>query len=339
MFEAIWNFFKRLGEMISDWFNSFFGPGDYIDPDPPQEEPPVEEPIDREPSKFAFIIGINIYNDPDISLGGCVNDVQTMWDLLTEFYGFDPSNIRTVTDERATRQNIIDGMNWLVRNRIPGDELVLHFSGHGSQVVDLDGDELSDGLDEIIIPHDFSWDLPLTDDQIHAIFSQIPEGAYLTFVCDSCHSGTMTRGVTRFDKVGDAEKSNNKEKEGKVLKWLGDGNEKFVCPPIDISLRAANRALSVNSFGQKNKDVESQNHILLAGCGEDEYSSDAFIDGMYQGALTAAFDMAIRNDPYRPMIEIHREIVEILLNSGFDQNPKLVGNSELSSDRIIFGGN
>ena len=45
-------------------------------------------------------------------------------------------------------------MNWLVRGAQPNDSLFFHYSGHGSQQQDHDGDEV-DGTDETICPVDY----------------------------------------------------------------------------------------------------------------------------------------------------------------------------------------
>ena len=46
-----------------------------------------------------------------------------------------------------TKENIIRAMQWLVSEAQPNDSLFFHYSGHGGQTKDLDGDE-ADGYDE-----------------------------------------------------------------------------------------------------------------------------------------------------------------------------------------------
>jgi hypothetical protein len=50
---------------------------------------------------------------------------------------------------RPTKSNILLAMRWLVYGCSSGDSLVFHFSGHGAQVKDQDGDEL-DKEDEAV---------------------------------------------------------------------------------------------------------------------------------------------------------------------------------------------
>ena len=98
----------------------------------------------------ALLVGVNKYKLPGSDLQGCVNDITNIRDVLLKYFGFSVKNIRVLADGRATKKAIFDRLNWLVKDAKPGDRLLFHFSGHGSQIRDRDGDELKDGLDEII---------------------------------------------------------------------------------------------------------------------------------------------------------------------------------------------
>ncbi len=144
--------------------------------------------------KKALLVGINRYPDPGNELKGCVNDVRQMAETLKSRYGFPgDGNMRILTDARATTKAILDGLAWLAAGASPGDSLVFHYSGHGSQVPDRNGDETTDRLDEILCPYDLDWDHPLTDDDLAAACAGIPQGALLTVILDCCHSGTGLR--------------------------------------------------------------------------------------------------------------------------------------------------
>ncbi|KAK2467493.1 hypothetical protein APHAL10511_000348 [Amanita phalloides] len=71
-------------------------------------------------------------------------------------------------------------MRWLVRDTRRGDSFLFHYSGHGGQTRDLDGDE-SDGLDEVIYPVDYQENGRIVDDDMHAIMvKSLPPGCSLT---------------------------------------------------------------------------------------------------------------------------------------------------------------
>src|SRR3954470_20636292 len=115
----------------------------------------------------ALLIGINEYKNVN-HLRGCVNDVHNMSRLLTDVFGFDSKNIRTLLDRKATKSEVQKGQKWLFQGTGPGDRVVMHFSGHGSFVPDEDGDE-ADGADEIVCLYDMDFsneDSYLLDDEI-----------------------------------------------------------------------------------------------------------------------------------------------------------------------------
>lgn len=266
----------------------------------------------RAPIKKALLVGINIYK-PELgaNLQGCVNDVENIRKLLVDNFKFLPENIRVLVDERAVKAAIIERLKWLLGGAKAGDELVFDFSGHGSQVRDRNGDELEDQLDEILCPHDLDWDDPLTDDILADLFKQLPEGVYLTMICDSCHSGSISRSMSQI--------YNNRSKS--------------IRAPFDIRSRSCDKILPKNKMGQKNKGT--QRHLLMSGCKDNQTSSDAYIDGRYQGAFTWALTKTIRENPGIQWNKAHEKTVELL--SGYTQEPQLSGDANVIF-RKVFGG-
>jgi hypothetical protein len=82
-------------------------------------------------------------------------------------------------------------LNWLVSGARPDDHLLFHYSGHGSQQRDKDGDE-GDGKDETIVPCDYQTAGMMSDDELRRMLVlPLPEGCRLTCIFDCCHSGTQ----------------------------------------------------------------------------------------------------------------------------------------------------
>ncbi|MEG4810521.1 caspase family protein [Microcoleus sp. F8-D3] len=83
--------------------------------------------------KLALLVGVDKY--PDSPLRGCLTDVELQRELLTYRFGFAPSDILTLTDAQATRDNIETAFaTHLTQQAKPGDVVVFHFSGCGSRV-------------------------------------------------------------------------------------------------------------------------------------------------------------------------------------------------------------
>src|SRR5262245_40319604 len=146
-------------------------------------------------TKRALLIGINNYRAVP-KLQGSLNDIVTMKQVLITRWGFREENIRFLTDEQATRDGILAALTQFVSETGPQDLVYIHYSGHGSQVADLNGDEPDDKLDETLVPQDGrTGSVPdITDDELDVIFSKLPtKNAFI--VLDSCHSGTATRSL------------------------------------------------------------------------------------------------------------------------------------------------
>ncbi|GAB4844260.1 Metacaspase-1 [Ancistrocladus abbreviatus] len=145
--------------------------------------------------KKALICGIS-YRYSRYELKGCINDAKCMRYLLINKFQFPPDSILMLTEEEAdphripTKHNMMMALHWLVTGCQPGDSLVFHYSGHGSQQRDYDGDE-ADGYDETLCPLDFETQGMIVDDEINdTIVRPLPPGVKLHAIIDACHSGT-----------------------------------------------------------------------------------------------------------------------------------------------------
>jgi hypothetical protein len=234
--------------------------------------------------KKALLVGINAYPSPN-ELQGCVNDVTNVRDILIKYFDFKSDEIRVLVDDRATYINIVERLGWLTQDAGEYEKLVFHYSGHGSQIVDRDGDELRDNMDEILCPVDFDWDSNfLADDQLARIFKGVPKGK-LEVILDSCHSGTATRNMTSppMVRIGDIEISDYRK-------------SRSILPPVDIQCRIDEDKEYVKTriLRGVSKEEEALGHVLYAGCKDYQTCADAYIGGSYNGAFTYYFCKIIR---------------------------------------------
>jgi len=144
----------------------------------------------------ALLVGCN-YPGQEAQLRGCVNDVHRWSQLLQKHYGFQPGDMVQLTDEGhlnfqfyPTRQNMLNGIRWLVDGVMPGDVLFFQFSGHGGQREATDDSE-ADGMDEVIIPSDYKRSGVIVDHELFDLLAvPLPSGCKLTVILDCCHSGS-----------------------------------------------------------------------------------------------------------------------------------------------------
>jgi len=146
--------------------------------------------------KKALLIGIN-YKGTSAELKTCVNDVKNMQYMLWSNFDIQPSAMLLLFDEGntnpatlPTRKNIVNGIRWLLDGATAGSSLVFHYSGHGSQMQDANGDP-ADGFDETICPCDFETHGYIADDQLNDyLVKPLPTGCKLTGIMDCCHANT-----------------------------------------------------------------------------------------------------------------------------------------------------
>ncbi|PIB36341.1 hypothetical protein BFP72_13520 [Reichenbachiella sp. 5M10] len=93
-----------------------------------RELPPV--PTQEGGLYYALIIGIQDYDDPDITdLDNPVQDATALYKMLTEQYTFEKENVTLL--ENPTRDQIYDNMDALSAKVTTEDNLLIFYAGHG----------------------------------------------------------------------------------------------------------------------------------------------------------------------------------------------------------------
>ena len=228
------------------------------------------------PSKKACLVGIN-YQGTSAELRGCVNDVYILRDLLVSQYKYKPEDIVILTDQIATKQNILLAFTSLVQQAKSGDSICFSFSGHGFYTKDTNNDE-ADGNDECIVTADHYG---ILDDEFKTILeTHLQPDVNMFSIFDSCHSGTVLD-----------------------LKYSFDNNV-------------------ITTVNESYKETKG-NVILLSGCRDNQESAEAYINNSFQGALSAVFVMAVRNNPTMTWNELLIRMREIMVFNHFDQVPQI----------------
>lgn len=155
----------------------------------------------------ALLIGIGEYPaESEWTLVHGDNDVRIIREFLLG-QGLRGECIETITNEKATKKGILSALERLTKTAGKGDAVYIHFSGHGQQVTDLDGDE-EDGFDEAWVPFDarkkyvagvYEGENHIIDDEINVCLkklrAKVGAKGRITLVSDACHSGSGSRGL------------------------------------------------------------------------------------------------------------------------------------------------
>ena len=217
----------------------------------------------------ALLIGVSNYQSNLPPLAGSRNDVLLIRELLTQKYGFDRRNIRIMIDEEATRSGIFSAIRSLSETAAPDDIVLIHFSGHGSQAPDTNGDE-PDGKDETILPYDSRTPgiADITDDDLNAMIGSFRSESVIV-ILDSCHSGTGTRS-------GPSQVSQ---------RWVAPDTRR------ELYENVATRQVVTLPI--------SENHVFFAAAQESESELDGPFgpDNLRLGLFTAAMVGALVNAP------------------------------------------
>eukprot|EP00929_Paragymnodinium_shiwhaense_P094551 TRINITY_DN5516_c0_g2_i1.p1 TRINITY_DN5516_c0_g2~~TRINITY_DN5516_c0_g2_i1.p1 ORF type:complete len:928 (+),score=244.21 TRINITY_DN5516_c0_g2_i1:411-2786(+) len=261
--------------------------------------------LSRPPTKRALTIGINYLDMPQGKgrLSGCINDSDTIVELLKDTFGFQDSQICRLRDDKQnmmpTKQNMLASMAWLTQGAAPGDEMFFHFSGHGSQQADSTGDE-EDGKDETLVPTDFQKNGMVTDDELYGLLvKSLPKGCRMWVILDCCHSGTALD-----------------------LPWKA-----AVCEngkDMELKCVAKNREANASKA-----DV-----IMISGCEDNQTSGDVGAGHLGNERAAGAMTTALRNTltPEISCEDLMMKMRTYLKKNGFAQVPQMSSEQFLSLD-------
>jgi microcompartment protein CcmK/EutM len=208
----------------------------------------------------------------------------------------------------------MDGMRQIVSDSGPDDILYIHFSGHGSQAPDADGDETDDDFDETILSYDARVGevTDITDDEIGDILSGLKTRNAL-IVLDSCHSGTATRSVSAI-------------------------RTRMVAPDPRAELYTKKK-VATRSVGAGGAE-----YVLMTGAASHQSALDGPVDGEFYGFFSYALGKGLaaappgEATPQGVHAAVMKEFARLAAHYGMTgmPEPQVEGPAELTS-RAVFG--
>jgi hypothetical protein len=294
-------------------------------------------PVGRRKS---LLIGIN-YTGTAAELRGCIADVARVRKFITGVYGFPdtPDSMLILTDDQRdrnklpTKANIIAACRWLTEGARPGDSLFMHFSGHGGQAIDTDGDEV-DGYDETILPVDYKIAGQIVDDDLNTILVRpLPPGVKLSVLFDSCHSGTALDLPYIYNVNGQIERP-MAPGGGHIggADILGMGISLLLGGDVKIPRRNKVHQAQIKTEMTKGSAADV---VMFSSCRDDQTSADASISGIGStGAMSFAFIEVLSKNKvltYRELLFRVREV----LRARFSQVPQLSSSHPMDMNQYF----
>jgi hypothetical protein len=312
----------------------------------------------EKPELYALLIGVDCYLPNELpggyyypNLGGCVRDISHVEAYLVTRLGMSKEHILKLTasgdgdrpkeppGQWPTYENIIAKFREVSAMAISGDQVYIHYSGHGGRTTsayrDLKGD---DGLDEALVPADIGYSEAryVRDIEIAYLLKEmVAKGLVVTVVLDSCHSGGATRGLSKGIP------------RTMVPKKPGHGS----ALPVDTTSRPTHSDVASpeqlkqvwNGLFRGTRAVkpasgwlaEPEGYTLLAACRANESALEDCFDGRERnGALTYWMLDALRSSAGGMSYKmLHERILARIRSWAVEQTPQLQGDG----DRVIFG--
>jgi len=291
----------------------------------------------------ALLIGINYFGQRG-QLRGCINDVKNMSTYLNSHFGYKREDMVILTDDQQnpmsqpTKANLLRAMHWLVKDARPNDSLFFHYSGHGGQTKDLDGDE-DDGYDEVIYPVDFRQAGHIVDDEMHRIMVQpLQPGVRLTAIFDSCHSGSALDLPYIYSTQGVLKEPNLAKEAGQgLLSIVSSYARGDLGGMASTALGFFKKATTGDDVREKNLRTKTSpaDVIMWSGSKDSQTSQDAQIAGQATGAMSWAFITALKKNPQQSYVELLNTIRDEL-EAKYTQKPQLSCSHPLGMPQTTF---
>ena len=187
------------------------------------------------------------------------------------------------------------------RGLLPGDVLLVSYSGHGSQTPDLNGDEgKSDGQDE-------TWclfDGNLVDDRLAECWRLAPTGARIVVVAESCYGGGTPRWG-EVDLFGETDTPPTWGDEYGDTEIVYRGVQAFTPSPACITTPPAD----ANGI--------SASVLVLAGAGENQQGQE----GLYIPRLLEIWNGGSFRGSY---CDLHRQVTSCVRAEAYQHEPAIL---------------
>jgi hypothetical protein len=280
--------------------------------------------------KLALLVGINQY-PRSAALGGCITDVELQRELLIHRFGFNPSDILTLTDSQATRETIETAfINHLTEQAKAGDVVVFHFSGYGSRVKMSQESQIDNPvlIQNSLVPVDGilpTKGAPVANDLLEEtlilLLRSLPTD-HVTTILDTSHTD-----------VGEILQGN--------LRVRSCPNPPAESPSPEELAFQEQILLRLNFSREQLKNSKSLNQtpgVILTAAGPSQTATEAQWNGFSAGLFTYALTQHLWQAAPATTVQISLSHAAGMVNQlvGKEQQPRLMGQKSLNQPLLAY---
>lgn len=266
-------------------------------------------------TRRALLVGIDRYiavnrsADRATPLKGAVNDAAGMKSVLVANFGFKEADVITLPDEQATREGILQTLReHLLNAAAPGDLSLFFFAGHGSWYKNEKTAE-RDGKSETLVPADANRAIPdISDTQLARLFDSIlAKDVQLIALFDSCHSGSVSRGLPGGARIR----------------------------------HAAPAAIGEVALAKPERDAMERGALIMSAAYSQETAAERALgpQGTIQGVFTYALLQALRHPDaqHEPVERTFQRLSALMAANGSTQQPVLRATPARAAKTFLAG--
>ena len=327
------------------------------------------------PSLRALLIGIDCYMPNELpdgtyykSLAGCVRDILQVEQFLRSEFGLTDERLIRLTASRddsnnarlrgggkkpssskdgekpteppeqwPTYENIRHAFHQLEESARPGEQVYIHYSGHGGRVSTLAEHRILipyKFIDEALVPTDLGNQEGryLRDIELAFLLQKlVDKHLYVTLVLDSCHSGSATREATlgQID-VREATVRGSGIVDDRPKPSLIASDEELA-----ENWRRLSSSITRDFYVGSGWLPDPRDYVLLAACRVHEGAHEYAFDGVNKhGALTYWLLDSFKKFGDGATYHTLQRYIHAKVHGNFPaQNPELEGEG----NRLVFG--
>jgi len=243
-----------------------------------------------------------------------------------------PLKIRTLLNEQASRQAIIDAFRDHLSQAREGDTALFCFCGHGSQTPTAP--ELHylepDRLDETLVCHDSRREgvYDLADKELSTLIQEVASHhPHVVLILDSCHSGTASRSIESTNAEIGVRRVPTDTRQRPFSSYLMSVQD--VPDPSEGS-----RSPSVPAW----TSLDAGKHVILSACQADEEAKEVPFDGQTRGVFSWYLQSALQSNAkaltYR---DLFTQVSAQVRSRVSRQSPRIEVSDPADLDRPFLG--